>query len=206
MDSRDAQRFDRWAPHYDKTWTQRIFFRPVHEGALEVAGALVPRPARILDVGCGTGALLRLAARRFPAAELVGVDPSAEMIKMANASDPQEGRLRFVRAPAESLPLTSGYFDLALSTISFHHWADQSHGLQEVSRLLVSGGVFLLADHFVISWQRVFFVGRRRTQRFHTRREISQMLHEAGFTHREWHALYRVGPFRIVDAISARKD
>ena len=135
-----------------------------------MAAVLAPPPSRVLDAGCGTGALLRLAADRFPEAELVGADPSAEMIRVANGSDPRGGRLRFVQAPAEEVPLPSGHFDLALSTISFHHWADQSQGLREVSRVLASGGVFLLADHC------------------------------------EWHDLYRVGPLRIIDAVSARKN
>ena len=44
MNGRDVQRFDRWAPRYDRSWTQRLFFRPVYRGALEVAAgrALVP--------------------------------------------------------------------------------------------------------------------------------------------------------------------
>jgi SAM-dependent methyltransferase len=206
MADRDVQRFDRWAPYYDRSWTQRLFFRPVHQGVLDLAAVVAPHLSTIVDAGCGTGALLRLAAHRFPEAELVGADPSAEMIRMAKGAASRGGRVRFVQAHAEELPLPSGHFDLALSTISFHHWADQSKGLREVSRVLASGGVFLLADHFVISWRRAFFVGRRRKQRFHTRGEIAQMLREAGFTRCRCHALYKLGPLRIVDAVSARKD
>ncbi len=95
---RDVERFDHWASTYDRSWTQRIFFGPVHRGVARVAAALAPEPARILDVGCGTGALLRAVARQVPEAELVGVDASAEMIRMAGASNPCPERLRFVRA------------------------------------------------------------------------------------------------------------
>lgn len=202
---RDVERFDRWATTYDRSWTQRIFFGPVHRGVVDVATSLAPDPARVLDVGCGTGALLRVVAQRFPGAELVGVDASAEMVRMADAASPLPDRLRFVRAPAEELPFTDEHFDLALSTISFHHWADQDKGLHEVARALVSGGLFLLADHFVIPLQRVFFATRQRRERFHTPAEIGTMLGNAGFAQIEWHDIYRIGPLLLVAGVTARK-
>ncbi len=202
---RDVEHFDRWAATYDRSWTQRIFFGPVHRGVVDVAAGLAPDPARVLDVGCGTGALLRVVAQRFPEAELVGVDASAEMIRMADAANPVPERLRFVRAQAEELPFADGHFDLILSTISFHHWADQGKGLREVARALVPGGLFLLADHFVIPLQRVFFATPKRRERFHTPAEIGSMLREAGFAQIEWHDIYRIGPLLLVAGVTARK-
>ena len=71
----------------------------------------------------------------------MGVDPSAEMTDGRGADAGGEDRLRFVQAPAEELPLLGGHFDLVLSTLSFHHWADQRIGLREVGRVLAPRGV-----------------------------------------------------------------
>ena len=202
---RDIGHFDRWAPHYDRSWTQRVFFGPVHHGVTEVVTALAPAPTRILDIGCGTGALLRLLAGRFPGANLTGVDASTEMIKVATVSNPLPERLRFVHAPAEDLPSADDFFDLILSTISFHHWAGQSRGLREVARALAPSGWFVLADHFVTPLQRVFFSTPARRKRFHTPGEIDGMLGAAGLTGQTWRDIYRIGPLLLITGVTARK-
>lgn len=202
---RDVARFDRWASKYERSWTQRLFFRPVHQRVAELATGMAPSPRRVLDVGCGTGALLRILAGHLPDADLVGADASAEMIRMAETSNPFPEKLRFVRAAAEQLPFTDRHFDLVLSTISFHHWADQAKGLGEIARGLVSGGAFILADHFVISPQQVFYASPGRRKRFHTPKEIGEMFDEAGLTQPEWHDIYRFGPLLIIAGVTARK-
>ena len=135
----------------------------------------------------------------------MGVDASAEMIRIAVASDPLPDRLRFVRGQAEGLPFGDGQFDLILSTMSFHHWADQGEGLREVARALIPGGIFLLADHFVLPLQRVFFATRKRRRRFHKPAEVGNMLGEAGLAQIEWHDIYKIGPLLLVKGVTARK-
>ncbi|MFH1833743.1 MAG: methyltransferase domain-containing protein [bacterium] len=202
---RDIERFDRWAANYDRSWTQRIFFGPVHRGAVDVAAGLAPNPTRILDVGCGTGALLRVVAPRFSQADLMGADASVEMIRAADVANPLPDRIHFAWAQAEELPFPDGHFELVLSTISFHHWGDQGKGLREVERVLAPGGSFLLADHFALPLQRVFFATPGRRKRFHTRAEIDTMLREAGLDPRGWHDIYKIGPLLLVAGVTASK-
>lgn len=57
----------------------------------------VSDPAYVVDLGCGPGSLTRTLARRWPAAEVVGVDNSAEMIERAER-DAASDRVRFIRA------------------------------------------------------------------------------------------------------------
>ena len=85
---RDVDRFNRWAGTYDSHWMQRRIFEPIQRTVLEVAGEQVERPAAILDVGCGTGQLLRAAELRYPGARLEGVDAAAEMVNHVRREAP----------------------------------------------------------------------------------------------------------------------
>jgi SAM-dependent methyltransferase len=203
---RDVGHFDRWAPRYERSWTQRAFFGPVHRGVAEALAPLAPAPRRVLDIGCGTGALLRLLAHRYPQAHLVGIDASKEMIGVASANNPFPERLHFLHSVAENLPVEDAAFDLVVSTISFHHWADQQRGLLEAARALAAEGRFLLADHFVTPLQRIFYPTAARRRRFHTPTEIDRMLDEAGFRDQQWHRIYAIGPLLIVSGVIARES
>ena len=176
---RDVDRFNRWARTYDRHWMQRFLFDRVQETALQLGGLEVPLPAAILDVGCGTGRLLRSAAGRFPGARLVGVDAAIEMVKQAEASLPAGIAIRFQQATAEELPLPDGEFDLVFSTLTFHHWHEQRRGIAEVARVLAPGGRWLLADFIVAGLMRYLRRILRLTQ-FPERGEVGSMLSPAG--------------------------
>jgi ubiquinone/menaquinone biosynthesis C-methylase UbiE len=151
----------------------------------------------VLDVGCGTGYLLRLLARRCPhATELAGVDPAPSMISVAErAAD--DRRLRFTVGAAERLPYPDGAFDLVVSTTSFDHWADQGAGLRECARVLAHGGHLVLADLFSPLLLPTLLAGRRGKAR--TRPRASQLLSAAGFKDLVWHDLYAM----IIKAVTA---
>jgi len=131
----DVDRFNRWAATYDRHVLQRLVFEPVQRTLLEMAAVEVPKPGAILDVGCGTGRLLRAAEPMFPLARLEGVDAAAEMIRYARAGLPAGSRITFAQATAERLPFPDGVFDLVFSTMTYHHWADQRQGIVEVARV-----------------------------------------------------------------------
>ncbi len=138
--------FDRWAPRYDRSIHQKLVFGPVHEavlGAFEAFGAV---PGDILDIGCGTGRLLEAAGRRWTGARLIGIDASEGMIAEARHKHDGEVRFSFERGDSSRLPLEDASFDAVFSTVSFHHWGDQSGGIREAARVLRPGGLFVLAD------------------------------------------------------------
>jgi ubiquinone/menaquinone biosynthesis C-methylase UbiE len=144
----DRKRFNRWAMTYDQSAMQRWYFGPIHSKMLEILDQQKPiePPRDIIDVGCGTGRLLRAAAARWPHAQLFGVDPAEKMISEAKRFNPSA---IFKVAEAESIPFPDQSADLVLSSLSFHHWADQRKGLQEIARVLRLGGQFCLADHTI---------------------------------------------------------
>jgi ubiquinone/menaquinone biosynthesis C-methylase UbiE len=176
---RDIDRFNRWASTYDRHWMQRLIFGRVQEMTLQLAALEVARPTAILDVGCGTGRLLRSAAVRFPGARLVGVDAASEMVKQAEASIPAGTPIEFQQATAEQLPFPNAQFDLVFSTVTFHHWRDQRKGIAEVARVLAPEGRWLLADFIAAGLMR--YVRRLlRLRQFPERGEVDGMLAAVG--------------------------
>ena len=143
----DVGQFDRWSSRYERSKWQRIIFDRVHGRAFGLA-ARFGEPTAILDVGCGSGRLLRAAHARWPNARLVGVDPSAGMIEAGAALTPAELHV----TGAESIPLADSSIDLAFSTIAFHHWLDPAQGLRELARVLRPGGHFVLVDNVGPDW------------------------------------------------------
>ena len=170
---KDVERFEQWASTYENSWLQRAFFERVYQATLALAAGTVHQPVSVLDVGCGTGKLLRRATTYWPEAQLIGVDPADGMIEMAKRLTPNA---TFFTGMAEALPLEDASVDLALSTSSFHHWQDQAAGIREIARVLRPGGYFILVDASFPDWLvRVF-----RLKRFHSPAQLRTLFIQAG--------------------------
>jgi ubiquinone/menaquinone biosynthesis C-methylase UbiE len=143
--SATVARFDQWAPGYDASAMQPLLYLAVHAMVLDRCAQAVLAPRRLLDVGCGTGRLLRSAASRFPGTGLVGVDVSGGMLSVAAATALAGTPVVLVRAAAERLPFADAVFDLVTATLTYRHWVDQAAGVAEIGRVLGPGGVFGLA-------------------------------------------------------------
>jgi ubiquinone/menaquinone biosynthesis C-methylase UbiE len=171
----DVKRFDRWAVTYDQSVLQRLYFGPVHSKMIDLLVREGPKdaPSCIIDVGCGTGRLLRAASARWPEAQLLGVDPAEKMVAEATRLN---ANAVFKLASAESLPFPDQTTDIVLSSLSFHHWVDQEKGLQEIVRVLRPGGFFCLADHNVILLAKLF------GERVKSREQIRASMTSAGLT------------------------
>ncbi len=127
--------FDGLAPTWEQTRSDASF------AVLDAALAHLGRPpARILDVGTGTGLAARHLAERFPDATVDGVDMAPRMIETAVSLVPAgiEGRVRFHAADAASLPFEDGRFDLVvlLNALAF---------TEELARVTAPGGTVVVA-------------------------------------------------------------
>jgi ubiquinone/menaquinone biosynthesis C-methylase UbiE len=195
---RDVAAFGERAHSYDEGWRGRMHHQ-IADRTADLALTCVPTPARILDVGCGTGYLLgRLAVRAPQAQVLAGIDAAPAMIEVAGAAAADD-RMRFVAGTAEQLPWPEATFDLVVSTTSFDHWADQRAGLAECARVLAPGGRLVLADLFSALLLPTLLAGRRGKAR--TRRRAVHLLTAAGLRSPQWHHLYAV----IIQAVTATK-
>ena len=122
--------FDRIAPHWDEaTGPERMI---TFEAALE---RIPGEPATALDLGTGTGDGAIAIARRWPGADVLGVDVSAGMIAEARRKAPE---LRFEVADARRLDVPDGAFDLVAmnNVIPF---------FGELGRVVAPGGYLLVA-------------------------------------------------------------
>jgi ubiquinone/menaquinone biosynthesis C-methylase UbiE len=184
---RDVAPFHRRAPHYEHGWRGKLH-RDIATRTANIALACAPEACRVLDVGCGTGFLLRHLAHALPeAADFIGIDAAAGMIESARsrAADP---RLRFLHTVAEQMPFPDGSFDLVVSTTSFDHWNDQQAGLSECARVLTLRGTLVLTDLFSLWLVPTLYVGHRGHAR--TKREAEHLLHTVGFVSETWHRPY----------------
>jgi ubiquinone/menaquinone biosynthesis C-methylase UbiE len=196
--NRDVAAFDERAHGYESGWLGKLH-HDIADRTAELALSRCPAPRRILDVGCGTGYLLRELAARVPAAaELAGIDAAPVMIETARAAA-RDDRLRFSAGVAERLPFAAETFDLVVTTTSFDHWADQQAGLAECARVLTPGGQLVLADLFSAWLWPTILLGRR--DRARTKARATRLLAAAGFRAPQWHDLYAV----IIRAVTATR-
>jgi ubiquinone/menaquinone biosynthesis C-methylase UbiE len=129
------RQFDALAPVWDSMRMEDTL--APYDAALAAADV---SPARVLDVGTGTGAGALQLARRFPDAEIVGVDLAGAMLEQARRNTPAElrERVRFERADASALPYGDGSFELVAH-------ANMIPFFDEVTRVLAPGGQALFA-------------------------------------------------------------
>jgi SAM-dependent methyltransferase len=125
-----ARRFDGLAPAWDRIRSDIGDSRRMLESALgELA---IAAPARVLDVGTGTGQAAGILAELYPEAQIDAVDASHEMIERAR-SKPELSRVRFAVADGGRLPFPEGSIDLAVSLL-VQPFED------ELKRVLAPGG------------------------------------------------------------------
>jgi SAM-dependent methyltransferase len=124
------RQFDRLAPQWDD------ILQADHLAGFERAlDQVEPPPRRALDLGTGTGDGAFAVARRFPQAEVVGVDLAGSMIEEARRKTNPElaGRVRFEVGDAAALPFEDGAFQLVTH-------ANMIPFFDELARVVAPGG------------------------------------------------------------------
>jgi ubiquinone/menaquinone biosynthesis C-methylase UbiE len=107
------------------------------------------RQGRILDVGCGFGATVLVLADRFPDSEIVGIDLSEPLLRLAEqTAQPMDlgERVRFEKADAQDIPYDDDSFDAVINLQMVHIVDDPVRMLNEIERVLVPDGCLFVAD------------------------------------------------------------
>lgn len=102
-------------------------------------------PSAILDIGCGTGMLLKRLADRFPGVPLTGIDLAPGMVALARQALAGHQTVEIVTGDAEQLPYPAERFDLVVSTSTFQWLENLDTAFAEVARVLKPGGAFRFA-------------------------------------------------------------
>eukprot|EP00980_Cylindrotheca_fusiformis_P019507 scaffold6749_cov113-Cylindrotheca_fusiformis.AAC.7 len=168
-------------------------------------------PARIVDVGSGTGEFLRRLGDACNDQDLlnrkcIGVEPSKEMIAVAQKKFPSSSMVELKQGPAERLPLENSTTDVVVTTNAFHFFRNKQKALQEMKRILKDNGSLIITDWCNDYWIVKFYHLLERLRwnwRFRERypgpltiAELFQLVDAEGFGNIESDK-YRVRVFRI---------
>jgi ubiquinone/menaquinone biosynthesis C-methylase UbiE len=155
---------------------------------------------RVLEVGVGSG--MNLPFYAADVREVVGVDPSAELLEMARNRAAEAGRpVTLTRASATSMPLENASFDTIVMTWTLCSIPDPAAALREMRRVLRPGGTLLFIEHGlspdagVARWQhRLPRDWRRFAGGCHPHRKVDDLIRAAGFSLAELTNEYARGP------------
>lgn len=139
---RSQQFFDQHARQWERL-ARTLLPLPAYQEQLL---ALVPQAATVMEVGLGTGGLLPALAAK--AAQVIGVDHSPAMLDEARRRLAQAGiaGIDLRLGEMSHLPLPDCSVDCAVLNMVLHHAADPPSVICEIKRVLVHGGILLLAD------------------------------------------------------------
>ena len=164
--------FDIIAPFYDRIIHKLDLRRLINFLKLPASG-------RMLDAGGGTG---RVSSRlRTMIDDVVVCDVSLPMLKQAKL----KGRLWTVQSHIEQLPFPDDSFERILVVDALHHFCDQRQSIQELMRVLKTGGRLVIEepniDKFIIKWvalaEKLFLMHSH----FFSSDEIVAMINDQGF-------------------------
>ncbi|MCM8809984.1 MAG: class I SAM-dependent methyltransferase, partial [Candidatus Omnitrophica bacterium] len=136
--------FDQVANFYEKIFPEHIFNYYLIKRLNFIKKICPDRNSKILDVGCGTGALINLLNKE--GYDVWGIDSSENMVKIANKRLPG----KIIKGDMLNLPFPSENFDLVISIVSLHHLGNLNKvktAIKEMTRVIKKSGLILIWEH-----------------------------------------------------------
>ncbi len=198
--------FDKRASDFFNTWDGR-FCILMYE---EVMQRIKEQPFKsILDLGCGTGAVLSLVLTEFAGIKACGIDLSEKMIE--KAAETLDRDVQLVVGDSDDLPWVDNSFDLVVCNSSFHHFPEPLKVLSDIKRVLKPGGRIIIADpwwskpkRFCINLFLKSPVNYLGDVRIYSEKETRQMLRDCGFASISWELLDK--KYFIATALAKSQD
>ncbi len=128
-----AQKYDdKWSFYVEATLQETLRRIELHSGE------------HLLDIGCGTGALLAAIEKRYPDIVLAGIDPTQEMLNIADQRLSKKVHIEL--SWAERLPFKDEMFDVIVFCSMFHYIREPIVVLKEGIRVLKPTGRVVITD------------------------------------------------------------
>jgi ubiquinone/menaquinone biosynthesis C-methylase UbiE len=175
------------------------FFLPFYDVITKISGLEKARKVllnqadlsaglRVLDIGCGTGRLLVELKQKYPDVEALGLDPDPKALAHARRHAERAAvSVHFDQGFSDAIGYPAAFFDRVFSSFMFHHLPthEKQKTLQEVWRVLKSGGRFFLLDFEASEAGENRAVGRLLHAHAHLKENsesaLLDMLNQAGF-------------------------
>ncbi len=122
----------------DRSWRKKLV------GMMEVG-----KNSSLLDVACGSGDILVMAAEKYNDMQIGGLDLSGNMLKLADEKVKKKNlpnKVDFYQAAAENLPFSDESFDVTTCGFGVRNFGDLNKGLSEMKRVLKPGGQCLILE------------------------------------------------------------
>lgn len=176
-----AKKYAKLANDYDIRWSYYNEATVAHT----LARLEVSKDMSVLDVGCGTGNLLKAIARSLPTIKLSGLEPTEAMLDIAREKLGSSASLK--QGFAEEIPFEDESFDAILSNSMFHYIQKPEGFLEEAVRILKPGGQIIITDwcyDFMTSKINNLMLRLRNDSysKIYKVRELSDMLMENNFS------------------------
>jgi len=152
---------------------------------------------RVLDIGCGNGALLNALSDRIESG--CGVDESSKILERARLRNEQLSNLKFEKIDGPRLPFDDRSFDVVISLMSFRY-LDWDPLLTEIKRVTKPGGRFLIVDMVTVpvktsEYPRLLKDKFRTIREQRTNGEFHAALQKL-VSHPEWKKMLEYNPIR----------
>lgn len=129
--------------------------RKCYAPVMKIIKERADKELKLLDVGCGTGVMLKLICKEYPKAkEILGIDLSPAMVKKAN-SNLKGYTAHVIKGKIETVGLHEEFYNIVLCMHSFHHYPYPLKSLKRLWRTLCRNGILIIADNHYEGWGRI---------------------------------------------------
>lgn len=167
-------KFDKYADSYDAGWrgtkSARFYNDLIRELEINPGDA-------VLDVGCGTGTVLKFIAAQTEI-QGYGLDISSQMLDIARQKNPG---FEFTEGNCETLPYADQSMDVIMACMAYHHFSDQEQFRKEAFRVLKPNGRLYICDPRFPWIVRTFFNNCFQDAGFYSTKKNTSDFRAGGF-------------------------
>ncbi len=168
--------FNNIAKHYDNQLLKSWFMKALKKTINLIK---IKENSKILDIGCGTGNLLKILEDENKNLEIYGIDISEKMLEIAKT------KLKISKLSiqsAENIDFKDNSFDLVFSTEAFHHYSDYNLIMNNIKRVLKKHGRLIVMDvDFGFFLNAIFHIIEPGNNKMHSPLEFKRLFKEHNF-------------------------